>query len=89
MRSDYLPSETFCCFCGLVIKERQIAGNIEGIITYNGVNCIEANPLDAYLCEEHLNMLVKNIKGGITAARRKTYELERHGGDEMGKQGTP
>lgn len=86
MRSEYLPSETFCCFCGVIIKERQIRGNMDGIIVCReDDNTVHIDPLDAYLCDEHLKLLIKNIKGGMDAARRRTYELERPGGTKVGE----
>lgn len=89
MRSDYLPSETFCCVCGCVIKEHQIKGNIEGVITWRDSDALtRVDPIDVYLCDEHLSQLVTNIKGGLPMARRKTYELTRSRQDEVGKQGS-
>lgn len=86
MRAEYLPSETFCCFCGLIIKEKQIAGNMEGIMVHRvSPNDMHIDPLDVYLCDEHLKLLTRNIKGGIDAARRRTYELENSGRHEVGE----
>jgi uncharacterized protein YlaI len=93
MRSEYLPAETFCCVCGFIIKEHQIKGNMEGVITYvehdTQGRVVKVDPLDAYLCSECLNQIVTHTKGGLPMARRKTYELKRLGGDEMGKQSPP
>jgi hypothetical protein len=86
MRSEYFPSETFCMVCGFAIRERQIAGNIEGIIAYRKPGQLNVDPFDAYLCDECLSKIQGNIEGGIERARRRSNDS---GGTTLGEQNTP
>ena len=78
MNSDYIPAETFCCVCGCLIKDQQIADNIQGTIVHrNNPNIVSIDPFDGYLCVEHSAAIAHNIAGGLPAARRKQRELQK------------
>lgn len=73
IRSDYLPSKTFCAICGHIIKEHQIAGNIEGIITHREPDGkLYVDPCDIYVCPEHLRVIQDHIKGGMEMAEKRS-----------------
>jgi hypothetical protein len=60
-----------------VIKERQIRGNMEGVITHredDGRTYVD--PLDAYLCDEHFRVIKKNIDGGMEEAERRSKDVD-------------
>lgn len=81
MRSDYKPAETFCCVCGLVIKDHQIGGNLTGTaIDMTEEGKIHIKPFDAWLCREHMTVIRDHIEQGLPAARRRSERIENHDG---------
>jgi len=86
LRSDYLPAKTFCCVCGMIIKEHQIGGDIDGIMAHRDLSGpTRVDPFHGYLCREHAIVIKKHLDGGLPAAERRVKELERLDRDAMGK----
>jgi hypothetical protein len=72
MRSDYLPATAVCFCCGSLIRESQINGCVEGLITHTKEDgTILIDPFTGYLCSECKHKTKGYIEGGIPAAKER------------------
>jgi hypothetical protein len=76
MRSDYQPATTVCCICGHLLKDGQICGQIDGIVSYTEGTVTKIDPFMGWFCHECLDKVRSNVQGGIKAAKKRRDEHE-------------